>query len=503
MAILKEKRALLFNIAGVVIVAFWLSMIFLLIKKENFIDQGEDAGNTNSMVAITSDRMEWKEIFLGDKKVGYSVSRVNPFEEGFLVQEDLFLKLNLMGMARAIHTVTRSLSDKDFRLVNFYFKMTSGIVTFAISGRVEGRKIIIQSGSGKGEKAQEIVLEKEPMIGAGIGYFFQSREIKVGDDFLLPIFDPSTMAERDARFRVAGMEKVEINNIIYESFRLEADMWGNRMTIWVDREGSTLKEEGFMGLRTVRSNAANAPLNIEMGGSEDFYERAAVPLDRIIPDPSGLKSLTLRVEGLDNMPQIIKTLDAGRQSYRDGILVITREDLSPIAGYQDRDREPPSSLKPLLATEYNIETDSEKIIKTAKGITGGEKDPLKAAKKLMDWVYENIEKKPVISIPSALEVLRTRTGDCNEHATLLTALLRASGIPARISVGLVYNQNKFLYHAWTEAYTGQWVSMDATLAQMPADVGHVSLMKGNLERQVEIAGLIGKIKLKLIDYRHD
>ena len=118
----------------------------------------------------------------------------------------------------------------------------------------------------------------------------------------------------------------------------------------------------------------------------------------------------------------------------------------------------------------------------------------------MDWVYENIEKKPVVSVPSALEVLRTRVGDCNEHATLLTALLRAAGIPARLSIGLVYTREKFFYHAWTEAYLGRWVSMDATTNQMPADVTHIKLIEGNLDKQVEIAGLIGQLKLKILDY---
>ena len=118
-------------------------------------------------------------------------------------------------------------------------------------------------------------------------------------------------------------------------------------------------------------------------------------------------------------------------------------------------------------------------------------------------MYSNLDKRPVISVPSALEVLETRVGDCNEHATLLTALLRASGIPARLSIGLVYNRNKFFYHAWTEAYVGEWISMDATFNQMPADVSHVRLMRGNLDKQVEIMGLIGKLKFEVIDFEYD
>ncbi|MFC1891983.1 transglutaminase-like domain-containing protein, partial [Thermodesulfobacteriota bacterium] len=124
-----------------------------------------------------------------------------------------------------------------------------------------------------------------------------------------------------------------------------------------------------------------------------------------------------------------------------------------------------------------------------------------AAKMLMNWVFDNLEKRPVVSVPSALEVLHTKVGDCNEHATLLTALLRASGIPSRISVGLVYNGKGFFYHAWNEAFVGEWISMDATLNQIPVDVGHIRILYGNIERQVEIAGAVGKLEFELLDYQ--
>jgi hypothetical protein len=94
-------------------------------------------------------------------------------------------------------------------------------------------------------------------------------------------------------------------------------------------------------------------------------------------------------------------------------------------------------------------------------------------------------------------------GDCNEHATLLTALLRAVGIPARLCIGLVYSRDKFYYHAWTEAYLGDWISMDATLNQMPVDATHVKFVEGNLEKQLEMVRIMEKLELKVISFEHD
>ena len=156
--------------------------------------------------------------------------------------------------------------------------------------------------------------------------------------------------------------------------------------------------------------------------------------------------------------------------------------------------------------DYGFAKNKEFTVETPGGlvkaiIVGEENNALMAARRLSVWVYLNLDKMPVLTIPSAIEVLKTRVGDCNEHATLLTALLRASGIPAKLSIGLTYSRGQFFYHAWTEAYVGEWISVDATLNQLPVDATHIKLVEGNLDKQVAIAGLIGKLELKVLDFK--
>ena len=91
------------------------------------------------------------------------------------------------------------------------------------------------------------------------------------------------------------------------------------------------------------------------------------------------------------------------------------------------------------------------------------------ARKIINWVYRHIDKKPVLSVPNALEVLLNKAGDCNEHAVLVAALLRTAGIPSQIESGLVYLSGRFYYHAWNAVYLGDWVTADAVFNQFPAD----------------------------------
>jgi hypothetical protein len=400
-----------------------------------------------------------------------------------------------MGLGRNLYSLTQAQVDEKLLLKSFQFMMTSGVVRFRMSGKVEEGVLVLSSGS---RSAKRIKLAQTPMVGSSMTYFFRSRKVKVGDVFHLPFFDPSTLMQKELVIKVAGKETLTLHRVAYEAFRLETDLFGKPIFFWIDENGETLKEEGFMGLTTVKSNAVRAPQNVE--GGTDLYEMTAVAPDRPLKDSARVSYLKMKVEGVDKMDPV---LNRGRQKLHEGVLEVEKEKIPVQSPYSLGQQEFPSEWKASLEPEFNIESGDKEILEAVQRIAGDDRNPVSVAKKILKWVYRNVEKKPVLSIPSALEVLRTRAGDCNEHATLLTALLRAAGIPARLSIGLVYTRDKFYYHAWTEAYLGEWISMDATLDQMPADASHIKLIEGNLDKQVQVAGLIGELKVQILDYQYD
>ncbi len=96
---------------------------------------------------------------------------------------------------------------------------------------------------------------------------------------------------------------------------------------------------------------------------------------------------------------------------------------------------------------------------------------MKRAAELTKFVYDYIDYDLSYvgrNTPSD-RVLAERRGVCVEHANLLTALLRANGIPARYVVGYAYSsvQEKFIGHTWVEvlAADGSWVPFDPTWLQ--------------------------------------
>jgi transglutaminase-like putative cysteine protease len=224
---------------------------------------------------------------------------------------------------------------------------------------------------------------------------------------------------------------------------------------------------------------------------------ALVPVrPRRIDDPRTVARLRVRIDGLTGLDDV--DLQGAGQSSGDGTIEIRDpRDLTPAAA--------PSGLEGYLRSEPFLESDAPEIRAEAEKAAAGAKTPRQSAERLTRHVHAIVEKRPTVSLPSALEVLKTRVGDCNEHTALYVAMARSLGLPSRIAVGLVYLRGAFYYHAWPEVWIaetpgrGLWLPVDPTLNQFPADATHVRLARGGLDRQAAIVGLIGRARLDILD----
>jgi transglutaminase/protease-like cytokinesis protein 3 len=126
-------------------------------------------------------------------------------------------------------------------------------------------------------------------------------------------------------------------------------------------------------------------------------------------------------------------------------------------------------------------------------------NPRRVAQQLAEGVFRALKKEITVSVPSALQVLESRVGDCNEHTVLYVALARALGLPARTAVGLVYVDGSFYYHAWPEVWLDEWVAVDPTFGEWPASAAHLRFVNGGLAQQVEIVRLIGRLNIEVVE----
>ena len=55
----------------------------------------------------------------------------------------------------------------------------------------------------------------------------------------------------------------------------------------------------------------------------------------------------------------------------------------------------------------------------------------------------------------------------------------------------------FYYHAWNLVWLGQWVAVDPTFGQFPADATHVALVEGGPDKDIALVGVIGRIRFEV------
>lgn len=444
-----------------------------------------------------SDRQSWKNILLNDKKIGYAHSTLTRKEDGYRLEESLFMRINIMGTAQDLRMRTSADLNPDFSIAAFDFNLGSGLFSFQAVGRMRKDRILeVETIAADTRNRFEIPLDHPPFLTAGLIYAV-AREPdfpETTSPLTFHIFDPASMSQQPVVIRVEGKETIPSMGEPVAATRLSLTYKGVAQTAWIDDNGDIIREKGLLGLTLEKTTKSLAVADLPAGLTEDLTRLASVSGNGVIADPRNIRYLKIQVSGiaLDNLD-----IHGGRQSLQGDTLSVIGEKLP------EQKTLPPDLLPDdaamFLSSEPFIQSNDQKIIATAASVVSPDANPADNALALMKWVFENIEKQPVMSVPDAVAVLANRVGDCNEHAVLLAALARAAGIPAKIEAGLVYLDGRFYYHAWNLLYVGEWITADATFGQMPADATHIRLVSGNPGAQLDLLGVIDNIVLRIIE----
>jgi transglutaminase-like putative cysteine protease len=172
------------------------------------------------------------------------------------------------------------------------------------------------------------------------------------------------------------------------------------------------------------------------------------------------------------------------------------------------------SLQDSLAPTPFCQSDDPGIIAVAKEIVGAERNAWRAAKKIAEWVDQEITPNYNVGFASAAEILKNREGDCTEHTVIFVALCRAAGIPARAAVGVMYGSGIFAYHMWPEVFVGRWVDLDAKwlardekTGEYYTDATHIKFGRSDLNENLfqemitSISEIMGKLQVEILEYK--
>ena len=502
---------------AVIILAAWIGALGWLFARES----GQPGGTilADAERAVEPGAMFYT-VSMAGVKIGFASNTVDTVPEGLLVEDRMFLEVPALGAIQRIDVRTTAHLTNTLRLQSFEAGLSGTAGRFTALGEVVGDSLLtVELESADSRQTVRVPLDEPIVLPAYMPLRVAfGADLEVGNTYSLRTFDPLLLQHRDVSVRVVddsvllvpdsaafdstAMEWVVARFDTVPAWRIEQTVDGVTLDSWIDGFGRVVSVSSALGISMERSAFELAFINFRnrdrdeaiasFDGSDIVQQTAIasnVTLTRDLPELRVVLG-DVDLDGFD--------LEGGGQSLSGDTLIVRRADRIAL----DADYRIPrggSELNQYVTAEPLIQSSDPRIAAQARLIIGRRRDPLRVAQLLSDWVYQELDKRITISVPSAVEVLETRRGDCNEHAILFVALARAVGLPARTAAGLVYVDGRFYYHAWPEVFLRDWVAVDPTYGQFPADASHIRFTVGGLARQGELIWLIGRLSLDVVE----
>ncbi|MEY4608934.1 MAG: hypothetical protein RL625_1151 [Gemmatimonadota bacterium] len=513
------------TITAAVLLAAWGLGIGLVVQRNFFRERSAVLAEAALRVGPSTTYFMVEQ---GGRQIGYASTQIDTTSTGFEVVDQLTAELTVAGQripasARAVLTLSRG-----FALRTFDVAMESPAAPLRVRGMTEGDSAVafVLEVPGQPADSQRIAVTGPILLPALVpAAAVLVRPPKVGRRISLASIDPTTMTPTTIDLRIAAeslftvVDSAAFDSTAGAFVAARTDTvrgWqliptsGAGFTGWVDAQGRVIEATQPGGIRLTRTAFELSFMNFTAKTRGARADQAVPPTDLIeataiaagvVPTREGAATLRLRFLGVDRAGL---DLAGGRQLVRGDTVEIRQERGEALTASWSL-AGPPAEFRRTfareLAAEPLLQTGDPAIVALAVRLAGNSRDPATVAARIGRWVHDSLEQVVTLSIPSATQVLRTRRGDCNEHTQLFTALARAVGIPTRIATGLAFVNGRFYYHAWPEIWLRDWVAVDPTFGQFPADAAHLRVITGGLTRQTELLRLMGPLRLEVLDDR--
>ncbi len=503
-------------LAGAIILV-WLTALGWLIRREYFRPRAELLADATFSVPPGA---TYYQLELGGQQIGYASSMVDTLLDTIRVQDWMLLRVPALGSVQRIDARTRANLTRTLQLRTFEASLSTENTRFLARGEVHGDSVLsVEIESADSRQRFDVLLEQPIALPSLLPLKLTfGGDLAVGKSYALRMFDPLLLEERDVSVHVLAESTFVVpDSAAFDSttalwvaarwdtvhaWQISQDAGGMTLESWIDDMGQIVHARTPAGFRMERTAFEIAfenfrrlePAVLAADFGADIIRQTAIASNVALSSGS-LTELRIRLGGVELHGF---DLTGGRQTLAGDTLVIRREAGDALtASYRLPAGGP--ELSRYLQPDPLVQSEDPRIQAQARQIVGRVRNPARAADRLNTWVFENLDKLVTVSVPSAVEVLQSRRGDCNEHTVLYVALARAVGLPARTAAGLMYLDGRFYYHAWPEVYINGWVAIDPTFGQWPADAAHLRFTVGGLARQVELIRLIGRLSLEVVE----
>lgn len=452
-------------------------------------------------------RQGWYMIyFKGDEKIGFFHYTISPTEGGnYLIKFDSLQRFKILGVNKEVRIFEEDVVAPDLRFITTSSRLVQDGKEQTVSGSMVGDSLRVEVVTENQKTSKDIPVQQPLYPEAAMDFLPVLKGLAPGREYRYQAFSPMTQSVGEAIQRVVRYERSKLLN--NDAYRVETSFQNISITSWFSQKGEKELEMllggVFISERQTEAQVKQFILDKTLAKSDLMLDFSRVKTDRPIPSPGNLRSLSVELYGITDERLIIGDAEQRVRLQNDRVLYEIKRSETKEEEAPDMPMAHGPEMKPFLLPSFRIQSHHPDIVRQAREIVGDASNVLTAVQRIAMWVGQEVEDDLVESF-SALDVLKTRKGECQAHTFLYTALARAIGIPTRVVSGLVYMEDVgFLFHAWAESFVGRWISVDPTLKQVPSDATHIKLVIGEDHDNFHlIVNVLGRLQASVREFSH-
>ena len=447
------------------------------------------------------DETEYYAVFMEGKKVGYVISDRLVAEPNVITAMETDVTISRLGTAVTMRTSSKNIETTEGVPLAFESVQEFGGTKAKTVGIIDANGTVNVTTTAAGvEQKSTIEWPEGALMAEGLRLLTLKHGLNEGAKYSAKVFETTMMQGFENEIEIGAKKDIDLLGRIVSLTEVITTMTmplaGTTVTTtYVDDD--LHMQRSITPIIGMQLEIVACPKGFALGENDVFemIDKMFVKSPAALGDADAASAIAYTLSPIDGAELIIPSTDNQQlEQAGDGRLLLTVKPAGmPIGETFPYKGEDEAIIEATRPNRY-LQSDHEDVIELAREAVGRTKDAGTAAKRIEDFVAEYIDNKDLsVGYASAVEVARSKQGDCSEHAVLAAAMCRAVGIPAQMVTGSAYvddwrGMQGFGGHAWFQVYiggsTGKWVGLDAAFkgaGRGGHGPGHIALAVGDGE----------------------
>ena len=232
----------LFDVVGALAVATWVVLAGLYVYETESTAPREVQGLGDEFVMHEGET--WLILRRESEEVGFVHQTRTELSDGWLLEYDMLMTIELLGSKQAIDTTVRSRLDHKGYLTEFTAQVNAAGRDFKARGQVDGKTLETELYLTDEPKKKTLQLQEKPRLSSSaFNQLLASGNIEAGDEFAEQFFDPTTMQMTEMVMLYKGKTEVDVFGEKVPGHYIIQKVAGNELDVYVDDRGEILVQE--------------------------------------------------------------------------------------------------------------------------------------------------------------------------------------------------------------------------------------------------------------------